>query len=317
VRSRRSELAAGTLAFALLAACATPQSDAMLAARAAGEAMRLPVSAMAAGVPVIAQEEFYCGPAALAMALRWSGHEVSAEQVAPLVFTPARQGSLANDMVTAARRHGRLAVAVDDLDDMFGEVAAGHPVVVLLNLGLEWVPRWHFAVLVGYDLAAEEVDVHDGADAPSTMTLATFERTWTRAGAWALTVLPPNRLPARAAKSAVEEAALGLERAKRPLEAAIAYESILGRWPGSALALVGAGNALHALGDRRGAEAAFRRAVERRPDIAAGWTNLAIVLAARGADDEARQAARRALAAAGERAADHRAALGGLVTAAE
>src|SRR3972149_4682656 len=103
------------------------------------------------------------------MALRWSGLEVSAEHVAPLVFTPARQGSLANDMATAARRHGRLAVAIDGLDELFGEVAAGHPVVVLLNLGLEWVPRWHFAVVVGYDLAAREVDVHDGDKAPSTM----------------------------------------------------------------------------------------------------------------------------------------------------
>jgi tetratricopeptide (TPR) repeat protein len=319
VRPRRQGLAAGALALALLAGCATPQSDAMLAARAAGEVMHLPVSALAAGVPIIAQDDFYCGPASLAMALRWSGVETGADQVAPQVFTPARQGSLANDMLAAARRHGRLAVAASNLDEMFGEVAAGHPVVVLLNLGLEWIPKWHFAVVVGYDLAAEEVDLHDGGDAPATMKLATFERVWTRGGAWALTVLPPSRLPARAPESAVEEAALGLERAKRPAEAAMAYEAILRRWPGSALALVGAGNALHAMGDRRGAEAAFQRAVERRPDIAAGWTNLALVLAARGEDEAARHAARRALAAAaaGAREADYRDALGSLASFSE
>jgi tetratricopeptide (TPR) repeat protein len=149
------------------------------------------------------------------------------------------------------------------------------------------------------------------------MRLSTFERTWTRGGGWALTILPPHRLPARASENAVEEAALGLERAKRAVEAARAYEAMLQRWPGNALALVGAGNALHALGDHRGAEEAFRRAVERRPEIAAGWTNLAITLAARGAGAEARQAARRALAAAGDRAEYHRAALGALATSAE
>jgi hypothetical protein len=54
-------------------------------------------------------------------------------------------------MIGAARRHGRLAYLITGPDSMFEEVAAGHPVIVLQNLGLSWYPVWHYAVVVGYD----------------------------------------------------------------------------------------------------------------------------------------------------------------------
>ena len=48
----------------LLAGCATPQAEALLA-----DAGGLPVRAEVAKVPFYPQEKFYCGPAAMAMAL--------------------------------------------------------------------------------------------------------------------------------------------------------------------------------------------------------------------------------------------------------
>ena len=95
-------------------------------------------------------------------------------------------------------------------------------------------------------------------------------------------VLPPDELPASADEAAVVRAASGLERAGRAGEAALAYDAILRRWPGSLEALIGRGNARYAAGDLDGAEAAYRAALERHPGAAAAWNNLADVLAARG-----------------------------------
>jgi hypothetical protein len=40
------------------------------------------------------------------------------------------------------------------------EVAAGHPVIVLQNIGLSWYLVWHYAVVVGYDLHEGTVIFH-------------------------------------------------------------------------------------------------------------------------------------------------------------
>ena len=86
---------------------------------------------------------------------------------------------------------------VDDLTvgafgDLLAEVDAGHPVIAFQNLGLGWLPRWHYAVVTGYDLDAREISMHSGELSRLTMDFALFERTWRRGDYWAITLLPPN-----------------------------------------------------------------------------------------------------------------------------
>jgi tetratricopeptide (TPR) repeat protein len=290
--------AARGLLFALLGAvtaCATP-GETSLALRQGGG---LPAKAEVAAVPFIAQQDNYCGPASLAMAMNWSGLAVGQDDVAPLVFTPGRQGSLQDDMLVAARRFGRMASPLRQPGDLFTELAAGHPVVVFQNLGLEWFPRWHFAVAIGYDRAAEEILLHSGLDARTAMPLATFERTWARANYWAMVVLPPDRLPATADTAAALQAAAGLERAHRYKEAAGAYGAIARRWPDNLAAAIGVGNAHYGAGDIAGAAAGFRQAAERHPQAAAAWNNLGFVLGQLGRTREALAAVERAIALSG------------------
>ena len=73
------------------------------------------------------------------------------------VYTPARKGSLQMAMIAAARRHGRLAYQISDLESLWPEIAAGNPIVILLNLGTSWLPIWHYAVVAGYDTSREHV----------------------------------------------------------------------------------------------------------------------------------------------------------------
>jgi tetratricopeptide (TPR) repeat protein len=281
--------------------CATPEVAALRA-----DALGLPARAEAVGVPFHPQRELYCGPAALATVLEWSGSPVGQDALATEVYTPGREGTLGHDLIGAARRHGRLAVAVPDLPALLGELAAGHPVVVLQNLGLGWYPQWHFAVAVGYDLEAGELALRSGEEVRQVVALDTFARTWARGERWAIVVLPPDTLPANAGAEAVVNAAAGLERAGRAGDAIAAYDAILERWPANLGALVGSGNARYAMGDLDGAGAAYRAGLEHHPDAAVLWNNLADVLALQGARAEALIAARRAVALGGPHAGIYR-----------
>ncbi|MDX1425912.1 MAG: PA2778 family cysteine peptidase, partial [Kiloniellales bacterium] len=143
-----------------LAACTTPQTAALI--EAPGD---LPSSAAVEDVPFFPQEDYYCGPAALATVLAWSGLPATPEELVDRVYTPERQGTLRSDVLAAARREGRLAVPVASLRDMMAEIAAGHPVLVFQNLSLSWYPQWHYAVAVGYDLGRREITLRSGREA--------------------------------------------------------------------------------------------------------------------------------------------------------
>ncbi|SCY60396.1 PA2778 family cysteine peptidase [Thiohalorhabdus denitrificans] len=284
----------GILAVLLLSACAHLESD-----RLQEEAGTLPDRARVAEVPFYPQEAHYCGPASLAMVLSWSGREVGQREVAPEVFTPDRDGSFRTDILAAARRHGRLAIPVKDLEGVLAEVAAGHPVLVFQNLGLDWLPRWHYAVVVGYDLGSGRMVLHTGRREAREVALSTFERTWERGGRWALVVLPPGEMAATAEPLAVLEAGVGLERADRHAAAGRVYAAVTRRWPDRVEGWIGLGNVRYHQGELEGAESAYREALRLEPRKAEAWNNLALVLGRSGRTRAAREAARSAIRSAG------------------
>lgn len=298
--------AAGLLAaLLLLGGCAAPQVAALLAQPPAG----LPPRVELAGVPFYPQEDYQCGPAALATALVHAGVGTTPDALVPQVYLPARQGTLQAEMLAAARRHGLPAyVLAPRLADLLEELAAGHPVIVLQNLSFGFAPTWHYAVAVGYDLPSEEIVLRSGTTQRLTTPLTTFERTWARGGHWALVTLRPQRLPATATSDRYIAAAAALERVA-PAAARGAYATALGRWPEHLTARLGLGNAAYAERDLAGAEAAYREATRRHPQAADAWNNLAQALFELGRRDEALAAAQRAVDIGGPRASRYRATL--------
>lgn len=246
-------------------------------------------------IPFYAQSALQCGPAALAMVLQSSGVDIRPDDLAPQVYTPDRKGSLQPELISAARRHRRLAYPIQGLQCLLAAVAAGRPVVVLQNLGLSWLPRWHYAVVVGYDLAQSQVILHTGIHADRTVGLATFDHTWQRADRWGLLVLEAGEMPVCAEEPLYLQAALGLQQAGYAQEAARAFEAAVGQWPASTPALMAWGNALYASGNPRAAADAFQRATYIDPDNGAAFNNLAHVLAEQGSLAAAEAAARRAV----------------------
>ena len=264
-------------------------------------------------VPFFPQDEYYCGPAALAMALNAAGLKVTTEALVEQVYLPERKGSLQVEMLAAARRNGMVAYVLEsELSHVLREVAAGTPVVTLENHGVRWYPRWHYSVMVGYDLQRQEAIQHSGRRARVVIPLGLFEFLWKTDGRWAMVVVPPDRLPATASETRYAEAVAALERSGHTRQAKLAYETMLTRWPASLVALMGRGNTAHALGDLETAEIAFRQAATTHPESVAALNNLAQTLLDRGNVDAALAAAERAVRLGGPLLPTARATLEGI-----
>lgn len=295
---RRLLALAGALMLGGLAGCASLGAPGTATLRGTPPA-GLPRRVELAATPFYPQEDYQCGPAALAMALGAAGLPTPPEQLAGQVFLPGRQGTLQIEMLTGARRNGALAIEIPGrLDALLRETAAGQPVVVLLNLGLSWAPSWHYAVVIGYDLDEAAFLLRSGPIERQLLPFETFEHSWARGGSWAFVALPPGRLAATADEAPTTSALVAFEKTAPPLRAATAYRSALARWPGSLTLAMGLGNSLYKAGALAEAEAVFRSAA-RRHDSAPAWNNLANLLLERQRLREARDAAQKAVALGG------------------
>lgn len=252
----------------------------------------IPPQAELSDTPFFPQERYQCGPAALATLLNVRGVKIDPEALVPQVYLPAREGSLQAEMIAAVRRQGLLAIPVEaSLDGLLQEVVEGRPVLVLQNLGLDLLPRWHYAVVIGYDLDRQHVVLRSGTEARRVTPVGVFMNTWDRSKRWGFVVLAPDDLPPRVQPDVWLEAASGLEALGHWPQAHAAYYAATRRWPDHALAWFGLGNAAYALSDGAGAEQALRQAIHLRPDWALAWNNLAHVLAQRPCPRAAREAA--------------------------
>jgi tetratricopeptide (TPR) repeat protein len=250
-------------------------------------------------VPFFPQKAYQCGPAALAEALQWSGLAITPEDLTEEVFTPEKKGSLQTALIGAARRHGRIAYVLSGPKDLFKEVAAGHPVIVLLNLGLSWYPVWHYAVVIGYDMIEKRIVLRSGNIRRNVLSFWVFSNTWARSNHWGIVILRPNQFPAVVNEDLYTEAVLGLEKARRFRDAIDGYQTILKRWPDNLPASIGIGNCYYALGELENAETAYRNIIRLHPESGSAFNNLAQILFEQGRKKEALAAARKAVSLGG------------------
>ena len=284
-----------------LSGCATPQVTALMQQWPDA----LPERVQLTAEPFVAQEEFECGPAALAMVFQAAGLPISADSLVEQVYLPTRQGALQVEMLATTRRNGLLPYVISpNLSAVLQEVAAGHPVVVFQNLSLPVYPVWHFAVVVGYDRTHNMLVLHSGVTRNAEISLFAFERTWERGNYWAMLALQPTALPATAHPDPLALAIAGLERVK-PKAAQSAYATALQKWPTHRGMMLGEGNTAYALGDIAGAQQAYARLVQIHTDDADGWNNLAQSLLDLHRSAEASEAIDKAVALGGPRLASY------------
>lgn len=257
----------------VLASCVSPPQSAALLNETPAQ---FSDAVLAPDIPFFPQDDYQCGPAALATVLGASQLQVSPEELVPLVYVPERQGSFQIEMVAAARSYGRLAYQLPPtLQAIFSEVSRGYPVLVMQNLGLDWYPQWHFAVVKGFDLQQGHIILNSALTENYRVPLATFERTWARAEYWAVLVVAPGVMPVDAEPKRYFNAVVALE-GNNPAElTARAYQSGLTRWPGDSNLLMGYGNLLYAQGDIDGAASHYQQTMDAHPDYAPAYNNLA------------------------------------------
>ena len=288
----------------LLSGCATPQVSQLerdFPISTTGTS-GVPISASIPSVPFFPQDDFQCGPAALAMVAQHAGVTVRPDELTAQVYVPGRQGAFPVEMLTATRRQALVAYPLrPQLEDLLREVASGNPVLVFQNLSLPIYPVWHYAVVIGFDRERNTVVLHSGVTERLEMSLFTFERTWARGEHWSVVALPPERLPATAQADRFTAAVAALERVK-PAAAQVAYRTALKAWPGQRAAMIGLGNAAYALGQQEEAAARFESATQEHADFADAWNNLAQVRLEQGRLHEAAEAVKQAVQIGGPRA---------------
>lgn len=256
-----------------LSGCVTParQTDDLLKSQLA-----VPKQHQVQNVPFFPQTEGHCGPATLAMALKWAGQSVSPETLAPQVYTPGSKGSFQVDMISAARRQGLMAVPIEGLPSLLQEVANNHPVIVFENLSVSWLPQWHYALVFGYDLDKPEIIMHSGPEQNKHWDLRKFERSWMLGSYWGLVVIPPGQIAVSAGELTNLTSAAALEQLGNLDAAQKSYSRIEAQWPNSLGALIGLGNVAYQKKQFKESVSYLKRATDHHPDSAAAKNNLLI-----------------------------------------
>jgi hypothetical protein len=286
---------AAAAALVLAAGCATRET--VLAQRTAAAA--IPPHVELADVPFFPQEDYQCGPAALATVLTYSGRPSTPESLAPRMYLPERKGSLQVELVATARSQQRIPyVLPPTMDALLAELQAGRPVVVLQNLGLESVPIWHFAVVVGHSAPDDVVMLRSGTERRKQERASDFGRRWALGRQWAMVVLKPGELPAGDDASRYLRSVADVEAVYGAAGLAPAYRAALVKWPDDPIARFGLANALAADGQLDAAGREYLVLLQRKPDDPASLNNLADVLRRSGCRTQALSAIDRALAVA-------------------
>jgi tetratricopeptide (TPR) repeat protein len=240
--------------------------------------------------PFFAQKKYQCGPAALAAVLGASDVHVTPEALVPIVYLPARHGSLELEMQAAPRGFGRLSYALSrNLDSVIAELDAGRPVLVLHNYGLPIWPKWHYAVVIGYDAATDKFILRSGKKRRTEWRARTFMVAWHNGGRWAMVVLRPGETAASANPTMYLDAAADFERVASPAESRLAFDAAVKRWPAQPVAWIGRGTAHYRAGDIANAARDYAAALRLDPDNAGARNNLAQSLLDLGCPAHARE----------------------------
>ena len=240
-----------------------------------------------------------CGAGSLATVLQHYGDSTSMQQW-DATLPKTHGGVMTVDMLIAARQKGFDAQIVTGTPDLItAELQNGRPVILMLQVVAgpgQKFDFFHYIVADGIDPERGLIRTQWGDRQERWVSLDRLDKPWSGGGHAAILIRPLS------AADQVREAlrnAIALEDEGKVADAAAKYREILAAHPDSSVAWTDLGNAEEKLGDRKGAEDAFRKALAIDAGSRDALNNLAWLLYQEKRLDEAESFARQALSEPG------------------
>ncbi len=143
------------------------------------------------GVPFYPQKRYMCGPSAIRSVLNYYGLNVDEAEAVEAVYSEKIKGSLIMDLFIMAKSKGFNARFYSgSVVDLKARLRNGTPPLLLVDMGLKWMPMGHYIVAVGYDDEQDALIAHSGEEGHKVIPFKSFKKAWQKAGYSTLLVTP-------------------------------------------------------------------------------------------------------------------------------
>lgn len=138
-------------------------------------------------VPFYPQEDYQCGPSALAGVMNYYGINISPNEIASEIYSKSARGTLDLDLLFYTEKKGLKAEKYrGNINDLRDKIKTGHPLIVLVDYGYGPIQVNHFMVIVGYNESG--VFANSGREEKKFIPYKDFVRVWDKTGNWTLLI---------------------------------------------------------------------------------------------------------------------------------
>lgn len=149
------------------------------------------------GVPFFRQDDFQCGPSALATVVNYwyvkknIGKGPSYDDVVAAVYSPGAGGVLGVDLAFYAKRLGFGTEQYSgSIADIRASIKKNTPLIILVDYGFLMYQNNHFMVTTGY--TEDGIVVNSGRKQNEVIPDRELERIWRKTGFWSLRIQPSS-----------------------------------------------------------------------------------------------------------------------------
>ena len=155
----------------------------------------LPDNARFIDVPFFKQDDYQCGPSALATVINYwygktrSNKYVPHEEIIKEIYSPTARGTLTIDLELYAKRLGfSVQQYSGNIDDLRAAVDKGVPPVILVDYGFSIYQVNHFMVVTGY--TEKGIILNTGRERNKIILNEELSGIWRKTGFWTLVIEP-------------------------------------------------------------------------------------------------------------------------------
>ncbi len=239
-------------------------------------------------VPPVAQKAYQCGPASLESVLRYWGKDADAVSISRSLMTPGTRGILNFSLVKYAKDQGFWAELPEADEQKLKEfIKKNIPPIVMLNMGVLWVQKYHFVVLKGFDEKERIFYANTGEAQTQAISYAEFHTRWEGAGRWCLVICPPERVDWELDGARANELGLNFEKSGKLEDAQKWYQAALRQDAQNDLSRFNLANVYLKQQHFQEARVIYSELLKTKPDWADAANNLAWIFFEEGNPREA------------------------------